>query len=105
MKRLYTIALGFALGATFNLFADSKFSVIDFPGAASTQAWGINSRGDIVGFYVAADKTSHGFLMNGGHYTAIDFPGAAVTLVNGINSRGDLVGEYGLTATSPHRGF
>jgi probable HAF family extracellular repeat protein len=99
------LALGLTLGAAFNALADNNFTTIDFPGSMSTQTWGINSRGDIIGFYLAADKTSHGLLFNGGHFTSLDFPGAAVTLLNGINSRGDMVGEYGLTATSSHRGF
>jgi len=85
--------------------AESRFTLIDYPGASSTQAWGINARGDIAGYYTGADNNSHGFLLNGGHYTAIDYPGAAVTLVNAINPQGDVVGEFGATATSPHRGF
>ena len=84
--------------------AENRFTLIDYPGASNTQAWGINSRGDIVGYYVGADNNNHGFLLNGGHYTTIDYPGAAVTLVNGINPQGDVVGEFGATATSPHRG-
>ncbi|HEY3837906.1 MAG TPA: hypothetical protein VGL72_15095, partial [Bryobacteraceae bacterium] len=67
--------------------------------------WGINSQGDIAGYYTGADNNTHGFLLNGGHFTAVNYPGAAITLVNGINPRGDVVGEFGATATSPHRGF
>jgi probable HAF family extracellular repeat protein len=85
--------------------AENRFTLIDYPGASSTLAWGINSRGDIAGYYTGADNNSHGFLMNGGHYAAIDYPGAAVTLVEGINPQGDMVGEFGTTATSPHRAF
>ena len=85
--------------------AENRFTLIDYPGASSTLAWGINSRGDIVGYYTGADNNSHGFLLNGGHYAAIDYPGAAVTLVEGINPQGDVVGEFGATATSPHRAF
>src|SRR5260221_12198458 len=85
--------------------AENRFTWIDYPGAGSSQAWGINSRGDIVGYYTGADKNNHGFLLNGGRYTAIDYPGAAVTLVNGINPQSDMVREFGATATSPHPGF
>ena len=84
---------------------ESRFAAIDYPNAMSTQAWGINSRGDIVGYYTGSDNNTHGFLLNGGHYSPVDYPGAAVTLVNGINPQGDLVGEFGVTATSPHQGF
>lgn len=106
MKRHFrSVVLSLALGTASYIYADNSFNVIDFPGAASTQSWGINSRGDIVGFYVASDNTSHGFLENGGNFTKINYPGSVVTLVNGVSSRGDLVGEYGMTATGPHRGF
>ena len=65
----------------------------------------INSRGDIPGYYTGADNNTHGFLMNGGHYTAIDYPGAAVTLVIGIIPQEDMVCLFSETATSPYRGF
>lgn len=111
MNRKWTpqlIGLGFALGATWNLLADGgAFTSIDFPGAASTQAWGITQSGDIVGFYVATDKSMHGFLLSRGQYSSIDFPGAAFTEINGISPRGDLIGDYAatLTGSGPHHGF
>src|SRR3989442_16011144 len=82
----YLFALSFALGATSNLLGDGPtFTAIDFPGAASTQAWGVNNRGDIVGTYTLADKSTHGFLLaSDGKFTSIDFAGAAYTLANGI---------------------
>jgi len=85
--------------------ADNRFTQIDYPGASGTWAWGINSRGDVAGYYTGADNASHGFLLNAGHFTAIDYPGAAVTILHGISARGDVVGEFGATATSAHRGF
>src|SRR5262245_25213983 len=92
--RPYLLALGFALGVTSNLLgADPTFTSIDFPGAASTQAHGINPRGDIVGEYVSTGLT-HGFLLSGGSFTTVDFPGAVRTSSFGINPRGDIVGEY-----------
>ena len=63
----HLLALGFLLGAASNVLADGHtFTSIDFPGAASTQAWGITLSGDIVGVYVSADKATHGFLKNRG---------------------------------------
>jgi probable HAF family extracellular repeat protein len=90
----YLLALGFALGASTVLEAQQGFDTIDVPGAASTQTWGINARGDTVGFYANADKVNHGFLLSGGRFTTIDMPGATSTLANGINPRGDIVAEY-----------
>jgi hypothetical protein len=53
---LYTLALG----AVSTALADGPtFTAIDFPGATSTQAWGITLGGDIAGFYVSADKATH----------------------------------------------
>jgi uncharacterized membrane protein len=93
-------ALSFALGVSASAFGQQiPFTQLDyqFPDgtkADSTQAWGINPRGDIVGFYVKAG-VSHGFLRSGdGSYTPIDYPGASSTSVTAINARGDIVGSY-----------
>lgn len=78
--------------------ANATFVAIDFPGAFSTVALGINSAGEIVGRYqdTSAGPT-HGFLRNGfGQFTPIDFPAAVFTAAAGINSRGDIVGQYRL---------
>ena len=42
-----------------------RFESIDFPGAATTNAWGINSQGDIAGSYVDSAGKTHGFLSTG----------------------------------------
>ena len=78
------------------------FTTIDFPGASSTQPWGINRRGDIIGLYISADSTHHGFLLSGGRFTSIDFPGASLTEAYGINAQGDIVGTYMTTGTVTH---
>jgi len=69
--------------------------------ASQTGARGINARGDIVGFYVAAGK-QHGFLLKDGQFTSIDFPVANVraTIANGINPQGEIVGQYTLPVNS-----
>jgi probable HAF family extracellular repeat protein len=98
--RLFFVAFCLALSISATLHAENQpFATIDFPKAASTQTWGINSRGDVVGFYVTADKVTHGFLKSEGRFTTIDFPGASSTLANGINSLGDIVAEYTLAGT------
>ena len=86
-----------AIAAASFVFAETPgYTTIDYPGATSTSAWGINNRGDVVGVYTLADKTVHGFLWRGGQLTAIDFPGAAATDAWGINSQGDILGDYTL---------
>ncbi len=107
-RTLSLLALSFGLGATSNLLADGPtFTQIDFPGAASTQAWKFTANGDIVGGYVNADNSTHGFLRTRGEFISIDFPGAAYTYVNGISPRGDIVGQYAATVngSGPNHGF
>ena len=111
MKRkqtLYLLALSFGLGATSNILADGPtFTQIDFPGSASTQVWGINANGDMVGGYVNADNSTHGFLRTRGDFISIDFPGAAFTYANAISPRGDIAGQYAATkdGSGPNHGF
>ena len=64
--------------------------------ASQTSARGINSRGDIVGFYVDGTGRQRGFLLKKGVYSTIEFPMAGVraTIANGINARGEIVGQY-----------
>ena len=74
--------------------AEFCFSSIDVPGATATSnAMGINSRGDIVGAFTDA-AGSHGYLLSDGALSKIDYPGAVYTDARGINSRGDIVGGY-----------
>ena len=51
----------------------SWFSPIVVDGATTTQAWGINASGDVVGSYVNATG-QHGFVLSGGVFTTLDFP-------------------------------
>jgi hypothetical protein len=69
-------------------------SSIDVPGAALTQALGINDRGAIVGLYKSSDGVGHGFLLRYGDFISINYPGAAYTDARGINAQGDIVGTY-----------
>ena len=104
--RNYLLALGLGLTAAVQAIGqNAAMTAIDYPGATGTQAWGINPRGEIVGLYTLADKSTRGFLLRNGAYSSVDYPGAAVTLGNSINPQGDIVGEYGLTLTALHHGF
>src|SRR5438876_3542937 len=53
-----------------------SFTTIDVPGAFSTSALGINSKGDIVGEYTNLTG-NHGFLLSSGAFTTIEVPGAS----------------------------
>ena len=71
----------------------AEFTPIDFPGAASTLAQGINNRGDVVGQYTDA-AGYHGFIFSSGEYRTIDVPGSTNTSIWSINEAGKLAGFY-----------
>jgi uncharacterized membrane protein len=93
------------------------FIPIDHPDAGSepgtgTLPFGINNRGRIVGAYLDAAGTAHGFLRNKGRgarrdesvFTTIDFPGAPDTLALAINNRDQIVGAS-IDSENTKRGF
>src|SRR6266511_4301570 len=97
------LALLFAICMFSSGFAhDHGFTTIDVPGASSTEAFGINPEGNVVGVYSNATGT-HGFLLrrrerdddgDNDTFTTIDVPGASVTEAFGINPEGNVVGLY-----------
>src|ERR1700694_3523025 len=96
MQRTFisSVALGVALGAVPALLAQtSNFTTIDFPGSIGTQAYGMNPRGDIAGFYTLPDKSTHGFLLSGDRYTTINYPGATSTLAGAVSAQGNIAGQ------------
>jgi uncharacterized membrane protein len=81
-----------------------KFVSLNFPGAASTEAHGINERGDVVGRYWDGQK-NQGFLMTEDGFRTIDF-GSEDTALYGINGREEMVGiRFDFTAPPFGHGF
>lgn len=75
--------------------ATGAFTVIDVPGAAQTEANGINRAGWIVGGFEDAGRKWHGYLRSAtGAFTFIDVPGARYTYARGINDAGQIVGFF-----------
>jgi hypothetical protein len=72
-----------------------KFAV---PGAAMTQAFGVNNFDTVVGTYTLGNGDTFGFIYKLGHgitTTSISDPnGVGTTVLNGINNEGDIVGFY-----------
>ena len=66
---------------------------IVFPGALSTQVFGINDCGIVVGVWDDA-STAHGFYGRPGNLHSFDVPGSGATVAMGINNEGRLVGRY-----------
>jgi uncharacterized membrane protein len=87
------------------------FKTLNFPGALSTAALGINDSSQIVGvFCTKKDACSstvssgdHCFSLVNGTYTQIDYPGAIATACNAVNSKGDIVGIY--SSATQFKGF
>lgn len=78
------------------LYSEGVLSTIDYPGASSTEAEGINDSGQIVGTYSEL-HSGGGFLYSGGEFSSIQYPGAISTEALDINNSGEIVGIYSLT--------
>ena len=94
MKRLlFVFLLSLTLVAAPAASGPYTFFTLDYPGAISTSANGVNDKGHIVGGFETTE-TTHGFLWKNGSFTVIDVPGALVTEAFGINAKGQIVGVY-----------
>jgi hypothetical protein len=79
---------GFVLSGT-------TYSSFDYPGASSTQGYGMNTAGTIVGIYFPSGSVNgHAFEKIGSTFTNIDPPGIMSAVALGINAPGDVIGEY-----------
>src|ERR1700685_4663789 len=76
-----------------------RFITLAVPGAAMTQAFGVNDRDEVVGAYTVgsgSNAATHGFTWRPGYgFRTVDDPhGQGATTINGANDHGDLVGFY-----------
>jgi hypothetical protein len=76
-----------------------RFITLAVPGAAMTQAFGVNDRDEVVGAYTTgsgSNAATHGFTWRPGYgFRTVDDPhGQGATTINGVNDLGDLVGFY-----------
>ncbi len=90
-----------AAGTTeaFLLPSGGRVIHLSYPGATSTQAFGVNDGDEVVGQYTVGtgmNAATHGFVWAPGlGFQNVDDPnGVGATTVNGVNDRGDLVGFY-----------
>jgi len=74
---------------------NGKYTDYDVPGSTYTTGLGINTSGQIVGWYGDSSGNIHGFLLDNGTFTTIDYPGYPANYVEGINDKGQIVGGYG----------
>ncbi|HZP62672.1 MAG TPA: hypothetical protein VFB28_04585 [Terriglobales bacterium] len=88
----------FVLAMAPAALAQGTYSEIDFPGAFSTYAVGIDKAGDVSGWFKENNGDIHGFLLRNGTYTRIDYPGTAEgTQLGAMNDLGQIVGVAGVT--------
>ncbi len=110
MKRLIPASV---LCLPLTLLAQTfTYAPINVPGAAATEARGINTSGEIVGFYKSASCTdydvkvpncpTHGFKYVNGSYIKLMVPNSVSTAIMGVNDLGDLVGFYTKADGSKH---
>jgi probable HAF family extracellular repeat protein len=80
------------------------FRQLSFGAMTNTQALGVNNTGQVVGSYLDAAGTTHGFLWSPhSPLRSIDDPNSAgTTVINGLNNRGQLVGFYTDTVGNTH---
>jgi uncharacterized membrane protein len=68
-----------------------------------TFAFGIDSKNEVVGWFIDSSFLVHGFYRGaGGKMTQIDYPGAATTELLGINDSGEITGLYVDTKNVAH---
>jgi hypothetical protein len=81
----------------FLKLGSGRFTDIAVPGAAMTQAFGVNDSDEVVGTYTVGtgdNAVTHGFTWLNGQFLTVDIGGASATTVNGVNNEGDLVGFF-----------
>lgn len=79
----------------------STIETVNFPDATSTDLWGINDFGTIVGVH----DNGKGFELKSGKFTSIHFPNSVTTIPKAINNSGVIVGSYELTNGGPFHSF
>jgi probable HAF family extracellular repeat protein len=96
MRSVYANTLLVLVGSSVPQAAAVKFFEVKVPGAVYTDAYGVNIKNEVVGYYSGTqDQRLHGFLFHGGTYTTLDYPGRTrKTFAQGINDSSEIVGFF-----------
>lgn len=70
------------------------YRTINYPGASTTEALGLNDKDMIVGSYIDSGGKRHGFSYINGVWSSIDYPGATDTYARLVNNNGLIVGSF-----------
>ena len=87
------------------VYFQGRFFPVSFPGATDTAAFGINSRGDVVGAYDLTQPITHGFAFQNGQFRTVDSPLGSQTEVSSINNFRHMAGLTFDDPTGPIHGF
>ena len=68
------------------------YSTYDFPDSNNTYLYGLNNRGQAVGFYEESDEVAHGLIVADGEMTQFDFPGHRKPISLGLAKLGNSPG-------------
>lgn len=111
MTRLILVLLALS---EFSFTQTFTYKAIDIPGATETQVRGVNSSGEIVGFYKTTPCVEtfiqfpncpvRGFKIVNGVVTKLLVPNSTWTAIMGVNDYGDLVG-FAITSDTGAHGF
>jgi probable HAF family extracellular repeat protein len=86
--------------------ANVTYTTIDVPGEMNTVLEGINTAGDMVGYYYnGSGGSGTGFLLSGGIFTFLNYPGADLTEAIGINDAGIVSGTAYYAENTASFGF
>lgn len=94
----------FTIGAPYGLASEPSspctghvalktFTYVEYPGASFTAVTGINSQGDLVGYYYQ-DNVAHAFLRDRSGFRNLDSPGDLGTVAIKISDAGTIVGYF-----------
>jgi uncharacterized membrane protein len=84
---------------------DGAIVLIDYPGGANTQAFGINDLGTIIGVFVDPAGENRSFVLRDGQFESADVAGAITTVPFSINDREQIVGEVVTTPQTVGFGY
>ena len=96
LNLLRVLALAFVLSTNAHAATTYTFTELRNPGSDWTQAWGINTSGQVVtSSYSETAAVTSSFIYQGGAYTAVSGPAGAIsTSAFGISDSGAIVGSY-----------
>ncbi len=86
-----------------------SYGLIDFPRSTASNAFGLNSKGDIVGGYGPVPPPLYfettGYTLKKNTYRTLAYPGAAYSAPYGINDKRVIAGFYDIAGDQTFRGY